>query len=103
MWLLFGRRLDLLARLAVESRRSSPSERGRSGSWRSRRDVPSRNSIVREAKTARDKPPAFLDQDMLGPGKRVRLAFPQLDQQAPRNADGVQALCQNSDRVRQAP
>src|SRR6266566_7368259 len=87
----------------MESRRSSPSEPERSGSWRNQRDVLSASSIVREAKTARDKPPRFPDQDMRRFANRVRRPFPQPDQHPPRNADGVQALCQNSDRVPQEP
>src|SRR5713101_2368647 len=101
--MLSEQRLDLLRRLAMESGRSSPSEREPSGSWRRRRDVLLASSIVREAKSARDMRPGFPDQGKRRPAKRVRRAFPQLDRQAPWNADGAQALCQNCDRVRQEP
>src|SRR5258708_19732909 len=101
--MLSEQRLDLLRRLAMESGRSSPSEREPSGSWRRRRDVLLASSIVREARSARDMRPGFPDQGKRRPAKQIRGAFPQPDRQAPLSADGEQAPCQNTDRVRHAP
>src|SRR6266481_6334024 len=98
-----SQRLPLVQRLAVKSRPSFPDERVQSGSWRSRRYVLSRNSTVREAKTARDKPPELPSQDKRQDAKRGLRAVAHLRRQARPSADGVPALCQNSDRVRQAP
>src|SRR5260370_5659964 len=96
-------RLDLLRRLAAESRRWFPSGRGQSGSWGRRRDVLSKNSIVREAKSARDMRPGFQDQGKRRPAKQVRGAFPQLDRQARWNADGAQALCPKFEPLTKTP
>src|SRR6266851_9614386 len=75
-----------------------------SGNARSRRYVVSRNSVLPEGESARDRPPAFPNQDIQRPARLGLRAISQLHpQEARRNADGGQALCQNSDRVRQAP
>src|SRR6267143_5098320 len=84
--------LPLAQRLAMKSRPWLRVAREYSGNCRSPRYVLSRNSILPEAKTARDKPPVFPSPNKSLPAKRGL-----------RNADGAQALCQISDRVRQAP
>src|SRR5437660_8857191 len=82
---------------------SLPGGRESSGSWRSRRCAPSRNSFPPEAKNARDRPRGFPDRDIR---RRVQNRG-ETDLQSPaknyQHADGARALCQNSGRVRQAP
>src|SRR5438552_718559 len=85
---------------ARESRRWPPSGRARSGSRRSRPHAPSRNSFPREAKTVRDKPPAFPTQ---GTRHFPERAISRLHPAERRGADGEPALGQVSDRVRQTP
>ena len=95
--------LYLLPRLARESLPSLPSGRERSGSWRTRRCAPSRNSFLPEAKNARDRPRGFPDQDIRRcPQTRGKTDLQSLAKTF-RHPDGVRAPCQNSDRVRQAP
>src|SRR5258708_392427 len=77
--------------------------RGGPGNARSPRYVLLRNSIVRKAKNARDRRPVFPNQDMHRPGRRETRAISQVHQRARQSADGGQALCQISDRVRQPP
>ena len=86
-----------------ESRRWPPSGRARSGSWRSRPHAPSRNSFPREAKTVRDKPPAFPTQGTRRSPEREPRAISRLHRTERRGADGGPALGQVSDRVRQTP
>src|SRR5216684_364414 len=98
-----SQRLPLVQRLAVKSHPWLQVARGSLGNAHSPRYVLSRNSTVREAETARDKPPALPSQDKRQYAKRGLRAIAHLRRQARPSANGVPALCQNSDRVRQAP
>src|SRR5437870_1742375 len=96
-------RLSLHPWFARELRPSLPSGRESSGSWRSRRCAPSRNSFPPEAKNARDRPRGFPDRDILRRLQNRAKANLKSPAKNSRHADGERALCQNSDRVRQAP
>src|SRR6266550_471243 len=76
---------------ARESRRWPPSARARSGRWRSRPHAPSRNSFPREAKTVRDKPPAFPAQGTRRSPQRGPRAISRLHPTERRGADGEPA------------
>src|SRR5260370_14028991 len=98
-----SQRLPLVQRLAVKSHPWLQVARGSLGNAPSPRYVLSRNSTVREAKTARDNSPELPSQDKRPYAKRGLRAVAHLRRQARPSANGVPALCQNSDRVRQAP
>src|SRR5205807_5611599 len=96
-------RLSLHPWFARELRPSLPGGRESSGNWHTRRCAPSRNSFPPEAKNARDRPRGFPDRDILRRLQNRAKATLQSPAKNSRHADGERALCQNSDRVRQAP
>src|SRR6266704_1007233 len=89
-----SRGLLLCQRLPAESDPLIQVGPGSPDNAHSRRYVPSRNSILREATNARDKPRAFLHRDKSRAGAQP----PRL---RARLANGGCALCQISGRVRQ--